>query len=232
MGVEPSLVFNGLVALAFSLITGQTQFSVICVSNGIFSPDFAQVIGPFHKLIPLNVFRNEEDTLRSYLNRIKENQNLWHYLKECPSSTLQITAPSQSTKTAAELLKKMIKWHLLPASAFPLFKGIKNSLSASFGNGVRHSSQRRPIYLQVNELQLKDFSNFCAYHRKCTLECQSKKIVGVRSILTQTDWLLSLSWRSSEENQRLLSQHIEHLMTHFISNRDIRLAGAAVNLNY
>lgn len=107
MGIESSLAFNGLAGLALSFITKQTDFSVVYASDGIFSPHFAEVMGPFCKQIPLSLSRKKSDSLEDYVNRVKEKQALWSYLKEFSFSQLPLCLPPVKKRNILSFLQKI-----------------------------------------------------------------------------------------------------------------------------
>lgn len=192
MGIQVSLALNGLIALALSWMTDQTEFSATCASNGLFSTDFLNVMGPFHKTLPLHIFRKKSDSLHDFIERLKEMQPLWMHLREYPFDLL-VRAQN----------KKIVK-KLLPKKILPLLRILRRLWS-------------RQINLFINELELKSFAHFSDVHsERLPHRGQNDPFqIKVLSLLSQKDWEVHIIWPLSPDNQRQLSKNIDSLLNEF-----------------
>jgi NADPH:quinone reductase-like Zn-dependent oxidoreductase len=201
--IQVSLAFNGLVALAFSFITKQTQFSASCASNGLFSAEFSKVIGPFHKQLPLNISRKKSEPLPHFLQRLKELQPLWTYLRECPPELL--SAPRAPSKIG-RAIKKLIQWKLLPATALPFLKSKR--------------AANRSIHLFINEMELRNYVNFTSVFQNRMQNLHEG--VRVVSLLTPKEWEIHITWPRGPQKQRLLSQNMDSLLEQLVTKPAIQ----------
>lgn len=181
LGIESSLALNGLAALALSFITKQMDFSVVYASDGIFSPQFAEVIGPFCKQIPLTLARKKSDTLDSYINRLKENQNYWSYLREFPSSQLKITLRQPEEKGIFSFLKKE-KFPLLLGITEIEFKDYSNFLSIHRGTLLDRMQGNKEVVNILSVLIQKEWNLYIAwpFHAKY----QKKLLLHLENLIT------------------------------------------------